>query len=411
MNIFRGLFERRGITSSHDLYAAIFGGRRSLAGVDINETTAMQIAAVWTCIDLLARSMASLPLDLYERRSEREREVARDHPLRAVLSRPNGWQTTPEWVGMQMAHVSLRGNAYNAVIRSAAGSREVRELIPMHPDQVRVEQTAYPESRISYAWTAKDGRTWKFAQPDVLHFRGLTTDGLSGRSVLTDARESFGVALATQQHAATFWKDGGLPTAVLEHPETLTPAAKDSIETGFAATYGGGADQRRVAVLEEGMKLSTLSISAEDAQFLETRKFTRSEIAGLFHIPPHMIGDTEKSTSWGTGIEQQQIGFLTFTIAPWAVMFEHRMNRDLLTAGEREKYYTKFATNGFLRGDSTARGQFYRVMREIGAYSANDVRRFEDENPIPNGDTYLQPSNLAPLGSVPSATTVGGSAA
>lgn len=398
MNLFSGLFERRSVGSSYALLNSLARGNRSLAGVDVSEATAMQVAAVWTCVDLLARSMASLPLDVYERLDERTRRPAANHPLRRVLSKPNSWQTTSEWVGQQMAHLALRGNAYNAIIRSSIGDRDqVVELLPLHPDQVSVEQAGYPNLALSYTWRDKHGKAWPFKQSEILHLRGMTTNGVVGRSVLDDARESMGVALATQQHAATFWKDGGLPTAVLKHPKTLSPKAKESLETGFAKTYGGGADQRRVAVLEEGMELTTLSLSSADAQFLETRKFTRSEIAGLFHVPPHMIGDTEKSTSWGTGIEQQQIGFLTFTLAPWVVAFEQRMNRDLILFPD--KYYVKFAVNAFMRGDAATRGQFYRVMREIGAYSANDIRRFEDENPIENGDTYLQPANLSPLGS------------
>lgn len=363
----------------------------------------MQVAAVATCVSLIARGVASLPIDVIERVDERTRRVAEGHPVRRVLSQPNSWQTSFEWISMQVAHVLLRGNSYSLIARSRGtsdGSEQIVELLPLHPDQVAVEQQPYPSTAVTYTWTsARTGQTYRIPASEMLHFQNLSTNGLVGRSVLEDARDTFGVALATQQHAASFWAHSGLPTVVLTHPKSLGPDAKTSLETHFAETYGGGPDKRRVAVLEEGMALQTLSVTAEDAQFLETRKFQRGEIAGLFHVPPHMIGDTEKSTSYGVGIEQQQIGYVTHALLPLIVSMEQRMGRSLLV--NRDRFAIKFYPQALMRGDTKARGAFYRVMREIGAYSANDIRRLEDENPIDGGDTYLQPVNLAPLGSNP----------
>jgi HK97 family phage portal protein len=243
-----------------------------------------------------------------------------------------------------------------------------------------------------------------------LHLKGLSTDGRMGRSVLADAREMFGIALATQEHAASFWSRDATPSVVLQHPGKLGEKAKRNIEESFEAIYGRTKDKRRTAVIEEGMTISQLSLTANDSQFLETRQFQRSEIAGWFHVPPHMIGDTEKSTSWGTGIEQQQIGFVTLTLAPDLVNWEQRLALDLLSDADRERFFFKFNTNALMRGDSASRGMFYRVMREVGAYSANDIRALEDMNPIAgtDGDTYLQPTNLAPIGSNPLAGNQGG---
>jgi len=373
-----------------------------LAGVDVSESTAMQIAAVASCVSLIARDVSSLPVDVIERVSERVRQPAVTHPVRRVLSQPNSWQTWPEWCSMQVAHALLRGNAYSLIVKSTAtsnGSEQISELIPMHPDQVTVDQAGMPSLAITYKWTpANASRTYTFAQGDILHVRGLSTNGVVGRSVLADARDTFGVALATQSHAARFWNGGGVPRVVLEHPKVIGKAAK-LLEESWAANYGTGSNQSQVAVLEEGMKLSTLSVTAEDAQFLETRQFQRGEICGLFHVPPHMIGDTEKSTSWGSGIEQQQIGYYTHTLLPLIVNLEHRMNRSLLV--NRDRFGVKFYPQGLLRGDSAARATFYWQMRQMGALSANDVRMFEDMNPIPDGDTYLQPANLVPLGYQP----------
>jgi len=403
VNPFRQLFERRSVSSSHELWEALTRGYRSLAGVDVTESTAMQVAAVASCVRLISADLASMPVDVIERVSERNRQPAVNHPLRRVLSQPNSWQTWAEWLGMAGAHVLLRGNGYNLIIRDSAtsnGSAQVRELVPLHPDQVTVEQAKFPNLGLTYTWTPQNGgMPLTFPASQVLHFRNFTTDGITGRSVLKDARDTFGVALATQQHAASFWSRGGLPTVVLSHPKTLSDKAKKSLEDHFIATYGGGADKRHVAVIEEAMEIKTLSVSQADTQFLETRQFSRSEICGLFRVPPHMIGDTEKSTSWGTGIEQQGIGYVTHTLLPLIVAFEQRMNRDLLI--NRDRFGIKFFPQALMRGDSTARGQFYWQMRQMGAMSANDVRAFEDMNSIEGGDIYLQPSNLVPLGFTP----------
>lgn len=395
-------FERRaGITSSHALYEHLSRGSRSLAGVEVTEATVMQVAAVLTCVNGISTDISSLPVDVIERVDERRRRPATSHPLRRVLFQPNSWQTTAEWVSMQVAHILLRGNAFNLIVRSSIGDRDqVQELLPMHPDAVSVEQVSYPNLSFVYRWTDKSGKTHEFLNrpgqpPQVLHFRGLSTNGVIGRSVIEDAREAVGVALATQRHAATFWSRGGLPQVVLRHPKTVG-AGKKNLEESWSANYGGGDDQSRVAVLEEGMDISTLSVKPEDAQFLETRKFQRGEIFGLFRYPPHMAGDTEKSTSWGTGIEQQQIGYLTFTLNGLIRRMEQRMDRDLVRVPD--KYSVKFFPQAFMRGDAGQRSTFYQRMVSIGAFSPNDVRLLEDMNPIDGGDVYLQPANFVPLG-------------
>lgn len=406
-NPLRALFDTRSIGSSYDLAQFITRGSQSLAGVSISETTALQIAAVKSCVDLISRDVASLPVDVVERVDERRRRPATTHPVRALLSRPNHWQTWPEFLGQGIAHQLLRGNNYALIVRGVVGngSEQITELIPMHPDQVQVEQAPLPTLDVTYKWTpANGGKTYEFTQDRVLHVRALSSDGVAGRSVLTDARDTFGVALATQNHAARFWAGGGVPRVVLRHPKTIGKGSKN-LEDSWSKNYGGGSDQSMVAVLEEGMDIETLSVTAEDAQFLQTRQFTRGEICGLFHVPPHMIGDTEKSTSWGTGIEQQTIGYFRHALLPLLVNLEHRFGRSLFVNPDR--FGLKFYTQGFMRGDAAARATYYWQMRQMGAASANDIRAWEDLNPIDNGDTYLQPSNLVPLGFTPAAAPQG----
>jgi HK97 family phage portal protein len=405
----RALFEQKSggaIGSAYELAQYLLGGAKSRSGSTVSEQTALNVAAVMTCVSLRSRALASLPVRVYERIDERSKRPAPNHPVSRVLSQPNSWQTRTELFGMLEAHRVLRGNAFawkNMVRAISPGDGQerdhVQELIPMHPD--RVEIIDAPDDfggPTQYKLHRAGGTPILMRADEVIHLKGLSTDGRRGRSVLQDAREIIGGAIATQDYASNFWSKDATPTIALKHPKTLSDKAKKGLEDAWERTYSGK-DGKRVAVIEEGMEIQQLSLTAHDSQFLETRKFQRSEIAGWFHVPPHMIGDTEKSTSWGTGIEQQQIGFNVFTLRPDLVNWEQRLTLDLIQ--RPEKFYIEFAIEGLMRGDSASRGQFYRVMREVGAYSANDIRGFENLNPIENGDTYLQPSNLAPLGSVP----------
>lgn len=406
-NPLRALFERRAIGNSYELLQHLLRGAESKSGALVNENTAFNLPIVLSCISLRSRALASLPVRVYERIDERSKQPARTHPLTRVLFQPNTWQTRSELVSMLEVHRCLRGNAYAWINRVTAVSgdgqerMQVYELVPLHPDRVEVvEDEDDFGGPMQYRLHRKKGGTpIRLAGSEVLHLRGLSTDGRKGRSVLQDAREVIGGALATQNYAANFWKNDATPAVLLKHPKHLSDLAKNSLRKQWEETYGG-TDGKRVAVIEEGMEVERLTMTAEDAQFLETRKFQRSEIAGWFHVPPHMVGDTEKSTSWGTGIEQQQIGFLVFTLMPDLVNWEQRLTMDLIT--RPDKYFIKFSLDGLMRGDAASRGMFYRVMREIGAFSANDVRELEDRNPIANGDVYLQPMNLAPLGYDPS---------
>lgn len=395
-NPLRALFELRSIGNSADLLELLLKGGESIAGTSVNERTALNIAAVMTCVSLIGRTVASLPIRAYERLDGRSKQPAENHPLSGLLRKPNSWQTRLEFILMMQTHLLLRGNAYAWINRSPLtldGSEQIQELVPLHPD--RVDVTQLEDWSLAYTLTRRTGQKMPLPSTEVFHLRGLSTDGIKGRSTLEDARDVIGVALATQEHAGSFWRRDATPSVVLTHPKSLSDKAQKNLEEKFEQTYGGGKDKRRVAVLEEGMELTPLSVSPNDAQFLETRKFQRSEIAGWFHVPPHMIGDTEKSTSWGTGIEQQQIAYLTFTIRPWLVAWEQRLNLDLIT--NRARFFLEFNVDGLLRGDITSRYNAYWRGIQGGWLSPNDVRALENMNPIEGGDVYLAPTNLAPL--------------
>jgi HK97 family phage portal protein len=401
-NVFASLFRSASIASSYDLLTYLMRGAQSLSGSVVNEATAFSVGAVMSCVSIRSRSVGSTPLKVFERLDARSKRPAVEHSLSAVLRKPNGWQTGFELKGMLEAHRVLRGNAYAWINRvtnpmAPADDREqIAELIPMHPDRVEVDQPSDLGGPILYKLHRKNGRTIDLPQSEVLHLRGLTTDGVKGRAVLQDARDLIGTALAAQEHAAITWQKGGMPYIALSHPKVLSDKAKKGIEESFQDTYGTSREKRRVAVLEEGMTIEKLSLSPQDLQFLETRKFLRSEIAGWFHVPPHMIGDVERSTSWGTGIEQQQIGFAVFALRPDLVAWEQRLTMDLIQ--NTDKYFVEFNLDGLLRGDAASRSAYYTRMVQIGAFSPNDVRAFENMNPYDGGDVYFRQTNTTAVG-------------
>ena len=407
-NPFAPLFELRSaaIGSSQALWDYLSPGVTSLSGQAVSEATALSVAAVMTCVLIRSRSLASLPVAVYERIDERRKRPAVNFPLMRVLARPNSWQTRSELFGMLETHRVLRGNAYawkntGSVVGADGQTRQqLIELIPLHPDRVTVTQADELGGPLVYTLRRRTtGQVVPLPQDEVVHLRGMITDGVMGRSVLQDARELVGGALATQEHSNVTWASGGTPTVVLKHPKTLGDKARDGLEKRWQQIYGSSKDQRRVAVIEEGMTLEKISLTAGDMQFLDTRRFSRSEIAGWFLVPPHMIGDTEKQTSWGTGIEQQQIGFLNFTLRPDLVAWEERLTTDLIQNPAR--FYIKFNINGFLRGDSAARSAWYDRMVRMGAFTLNDVLAFEDMNPFDGGDEHVIDMNRAPIGAAP----------
>lgn len=406
-NPFSALFERRSIGSPHELLTQLLGGLKTVSGQAVNEATAMNVAAVFTGVSIRSRLLSTLPVDVIERIDGRTSREAVNHPLTRVLLKPNSWQTRSELFGMLEAHRVLRGNGYAWINRVTATSSDgidrdqVAELIPMHPDQVEVIDG--PDNfggQTQYKLHKRNGTTIDLAAREVLHLKSLTTNGRTGRSFLADMREVIGGALATQEHANSLWSRDATPSVTLSHPKTLSDKAKKSLEDSFEATYGRGKDKKRVAVLEEGMEIKQLSLTPEDGQFLQTQQDVRAQIAAALMVPPHLMGLAEKATTWGTGIEQLHIGLLSITLRPDLTAWEERMNLDLIT--RPDKYRIKFNVRGMLRGDLRSQFEsFYRGI-QMGVYSPNDVRAMLDLNPIEQGDVYLQPVNMAPLGYDPS---------
>ncbi|ASQ10650.1 phage portal protein [Sinorhizobium meliloti] len=377
------------ISTPQELEAAMRGGSMTGSGVSITPDRAMRVAAVFACVRIRSGVVANMPLHIKRRVDERTREDASDNPLWKIFRRrPNRWQTPAQFKRMMQAHLLLRGKAYAMIVWSRGS---VLELIPMHPDRVECKQN--DDLSLSYVYTRKDGRKIKLSQRDVFHLVGLTLDGVNGVSVITYARETIGFSVSMENHGASVFKNGARASVVLKHPTTLGKEGLEFLRASLDEYRAGGESEGKALILEEGMSTEQLSMTSEDAQWIESRKFSRTDIAMFFGVPPHMIGDTEKSSSWGTGIEVQTQGFVTFSAEDDLTIWEETINRDLIP--EESDLYAKFNRGALVRGDIKARWDAHVKALQWGVASPNEIRALEDMNPREGGDVYYPPPNTA----------------
>lgn len=379
-------------------YSFFFGGTTS--GKTVNERTAMQTTAVYACVRILAEAVASLPLHTYKYTKEGKEKVI-NHPIYYLLhDEPNPEMTSFVFRETLMSHLLLWGNAYAQIIRDGRG--QVIGLYPLLPNKMAIDRTSSGE--IFYIYTKDAGENPNMQgygqvylrKEEVLHIPGLGFDGLIGYSPIAMAKNAIGMAIATEEYGATFFSNGANPGGVLEHPGIVKDPKR--VRDSWNAVYQGSSNAHRIAVLEEGMKFNSIGIPPEQAQFLETRKFQINEIARIFRIPPHMIGDLEKSSF--SNIEQQSLEFVKYTLDPWVIRWEQAMQKALLSPTEKKDYFIKFNVDGLLRGDYASRMNGYAVGRQNGWLSANDVRELENLNRIPaelGGDLYLINGNMTKL--------------
>jgi len=394
MNIFQGIFKARDKPKDSlggSRYNFFFGSTSS--GKPVNEHTAMQMTAVYSCVRILSETLAGLPLHVYKYNENGGKEKYLKHPLYKLLhDEPNPEMTSFAFRETLMSHLLLWGNAYAQIIRNARG--EVIALYPLMPNKMTVDRDSngrlfylYQRSSEDVPSLGKDNQVY-LAPTDVLHIPGLGFDGLVGYSPIAMAKNAVGLAIATEEYGAKFFANGAAPGGVLEHPGTIKDPQK--VKESWNAAYQGSANSHRVAVLEEGMKYQPIGISPEQAQFLETRKFQINEIARIFRVPPHMLADLEKSSF--SNIEQQSLEFVKYTLDPWVVRWEQSMCRALLSDSEKPTVFIKFNVDGLLRGDYASRMSGYATARQNGWMSANDIRELENLDRIPaelGGDLYL----------------------
>lgn len=377
------------ISTPQELEEALRTGSVTASGMTVTPDKAMRIAAVYACVRVRSGIVANMPLHIKRRMDDRRREDATDHPAwKLMRRRPNRWQTPAQFKRMMQAHLILRGNAYAMIVRSRGMALE---MIPLHPDRVECKQN--DDLSLSYVYTRKDGGKVNLSQSEVFHLVGLTLDGVHGVSAITYARETIGLSLAQETHGATVFKNGARVSNVLTHPGTLGQAGLEFLRASLDSYRAGGESEGKALILEEGMSVAPLAMTAEDAQWIESRKFSRTDIAMFLGVPPHMIGDTEKNTSWGTGIESQTQGFITFSAEDDLTIWEETINRDLI--GDETDIYARFNRAALVRGDIKARWEAYVKALQWGVYSPDEVRSLEDMNPREDGGggRYYEPPN------------------
>lgn len=382
------------VSTPQELEEALRRGSLSASGQPVTDHTALKIAAVFACVRIRTGAIANTPVAIKRRVDARTREDASDHPAWLVLTRkPNKWQTPQQFKRMLEAHLLLRGNAY--AVKSIGVGGKLLSLTPLHPDRVRKVQL--PDMSLKFVWTRLDGAEFEFAQEEMFHLTGLTLDGVNGVSVLRYARETIGEALALQQHGSTVFRNGANVSGAFKMPagRSLTQEQADQLRTQLDEYRQGGSRDGKVIVLEDGLEYQQMALSAEDAQWLEARQFTRGDIAMFFGVPPHMIGDTEKSTSYGTGLETQSQGFVTYTLEDSFVGWEETIGLQLLDWANRPELYARFNRNALVRGDIKTRWDAHVRAMQWGVYSPNEIRALEDENPRDGGDVYYDPPNTA----------------
>ena len=404
MGILSGLFRTRDgpkNATSGSAYSFFMGS--SAAGKSVNERSAMQMTAVYACVRILSESIAGLPLHMYQYEEDGSKKKAVEHPLYHLLhDEPNPEMTSFIFRETLMSHLLLWGNAYAQIIRNGKG--DIIALYPLMPNRMKVERDTKGQLYYEYQTMKEDAPTMKGAvyqldPSEVLHVPGLGFDGLVGYSPIAMAKNAIGLAIAAEEYGSKFYANGAAPSGVLEHPNVLKDPAK--VRDSWNAAFGGSSNAHRVAVLEEGMKYTPISISPNEAQFLETRKFQINEIARIFRVPPHMVGDLEKSSF--SNIEQQSLEFVKYTLNPWVCRWEQALQRALLDDDEKGKYFFRFNVEGLLRGDYQSRMNGYATARQNGWMSANDIRELENLDRIPaelGGDLYLVNGNMLPLSQV-----------
>jgi HK97 family phage portal protein len=293
-----------------------------------------------------------------------------------------------------LADVLLRGNAFAEIEWSREGIPVA--LWPLPP--ARTEPKTLDSGRLVYEVKIQES-TYQLHPQQVLHVPCMG-DGIKGRSLISYAAESIGNALATNEYANRFFSNDGAPGGVLEHSGTLREETQKRLRHSWQAAHGGLSNSHRLAILEEGMTFKSTGVSPEEAQALEARKFNVADIARVFLIPPHMIGDVERSTSWGSGIEQQAIGYLVYALRPWLVRFEQELTYKLFSREERRQFFVENDVDSLLRGDTKTRNEAYAIMRNNGIINADEWREKENLNPLPRGKgkAYLVPLNMGVAG-------------
>ncbi|EKO3875086.1 phage portal protein [Vibrio metschnikovii] len=369
--------------SSEDILSLFGGGSSTSTGIRVTPDTALTCSAVLSCIRVITEDLAKMPLILYKRKGD-SRERASDHPLyRLMKSRPNRYQTAFEFKELMQLHALLRGNSYAVIVRDA--NQTPVELIPQNPDTTQVLESE--DGQLFYDFGEKIGIA---PAEDVFHLRGISKDGKIGLSLVKLMAESIGLSIATEKHGAAFFGNGARAGVVLRHPGKLSKIAKDAIRDDWEERHRGVDQSNRVAVLAENMEVQEMTLSHEDAQFLETRTFQRYEVAGFMRVAPHLIAIMDKATF--SNIEHQGQSHASNALHPWCVRWEEKLNVSLLFEDEQEDYFFEFLMDSIVRADFKTRMEGYSAAISARIMSPNEARRKENMPPYDGGDEYANPN-------------------
>ncbi len=375
-------------------------GTNSTAGFPVTQEKALGVAAFWDCVKVISEDVAKLPLFVYERLAE-GKDLAPDHPLyRTLHNKPNSYQTSYVWRRLMETCCLLWGNGYSEIVH--VGIRGIN-LIPVHPSRVRPELQG--DGTITYFVKQKDLQERAIPQDLMFHLLGESLDGVVGMSIITAARNSLGLTIATEEHGSRSFGQGTAKRGALTHPGKLTEEGMKRLGKTWDESYGGLANVGKTAVLEEGMTWTAIGMSNEDAQFLDSRRYQAEETARWFRMKPHKIGILDHATF--SNIEHESIDYVIDTLLPRLVNWEQSIWDRLLSEGDQSRFFAEFRVEGLLRGDSKSRAEALQIWRQNGIINADEWRAGENMNPIPGGagKIYLQMANYVPLGTLPQPAT------
>lgn len=399
MELLKSFFETR---SSNNNFSGwndpalieLFGGRTTVAGAHITPKNALNITGWYAGVRILSETIASLPFITYER-LDRGKRRAVNHPVYRLLhDRPNPRMTAVEFIEALQGHLLGWGNAFAEIQRDGGG--RVVGLWPLPPDRVRIQVTP---TRLWYYVQVNNGPEVQFRQEDILHIRGLSSDGILGYGVVDLMRESLGLAKVEEEYRARFFANDGRPSGIIEYPGKMDDVTYQRYKNDWQQLYGGIQNKFRIGFLEQGLKFHDTQFTPQASEFIDGRKFQLEEIARILGVPLILLQSTEKATSWGTGIEQFMLAFVQFTIRPWLKRWESRLNLSLFTETEQNKFYTEALIEDLLRADSMTRAQVLQIWRRNGVINANDWLELENRNPIEGeaGETYIVEGNMTRL--------------
>lgn len=373
------------IITSHDL-AALLINSESGTGVEVTPSSAMRHAAVYACVKVLAESIGQLPLKVYRDGGE-SKQREKSHALQKLLRKPNEFQTGQEFWEQCVSHMKLRGNFYAFTSRDANGL--VLEMLPFRLGAVTPKLRK--DYSVVYEVSFQDGTTDVLGPSQVLHIKNPSVDGVEGLSDIGQLRESIGLGIAMERHGSRLFKNGARPQGILRTAEILDDESFNRIKKSWDDAHGGIDNAHKTAILEAGLEYQGMSMNNQDAQFVDARGLTRSEIAGAFRVPPHKIGDLQHATF--SNIEHQAQEFVVDALMPIITRIENRLRVSLFDPVD-EDLFAKFTVSSLLRGDMKARADFYMKLQQAGALSPNEIRDLEEMNPRDGGDIYLTPMNM-----------------